>query len=83
MSNHEQVAKAMRMLRKSTPYHIYPNGGTVLALSQDMQAKLNNVSKIVNDGDMLPPWVLMKLSQAQNAIDGVHSYINYESSKRN
>lgn len=82
MSNHKEVAQAMALLRKSTPYHIYPNGGTVLALSMDMQSNLQSISSQVKDHEMLPPWVLMKLSQAQNAIDGVQSYVNYQNSRR-
>lgn len=77
MATNDQIAKALQASR----YHTYPNGGTIRSQSQAMIRDLEAVLRLVRDGEDLPPWTLMKLSESADAVSSVSRYIQYHAQK--
>ena len=73
----------MKRPNSNSPFHTYPGGGTVRSLSLSMRRDLAQILQSVRDQEDVPPWVLMKLSQAANAIEGVANYTSYYGMNRN
>ena len=73
---HKKVAQTLKRQRNSK-FQTYPNGGTVrsqaIAMINDLQSIIDNIP----EGSEVPPWVLMKISQCAQSINGVHNYISY------
>ena len=60
--NHKEMAKHLQANRFST----YPSGGTARSQSVAMLRDLRRILKIVQDHEDVPPWVIMKLSEAKS-----------------
>lgn len=75
--DHKKIAAQLRDSR----FHTYPSGSTARSQSIAMIRDLNAVLNSVNDHDNLPPWVIMKLSEAANSIRSVSNYLTYHSQK--
>ena len=78
----QQLAGYLRRTRSNpshstSGFHTYPNGSTVKSLAVKMQRELESIIQNIPEGSDVPPWVLMKVSQASNAINGVQTYIDY------
>ena len=68
-------------LRKSR-FHTYPNGSTARSQADAMIRDLQVVLASIHNGEDVPPWVIMKLSESASSINSVAKYLNYHS-KRN
>lgn len=75
--NHKEIAKQLRSSRFKT----YPNGGTARSQAFAMIQDLTKILEIVRDHEDVPPWVIMKLSEAKSAVDSASNYISYQSQK--
>lgn len=78
----QQLAGYLRRTRSNpshsnSKFHTYPNGGTVKSLAVKMQRELDSIVQNIPEGSEVPPWVLMKVSQASNAVNSVQTYIDY------
>ena len=73
--DHRKIAARLRESR----FHTYPSGGTARSQSSAMIADLQNVLNSVRDGEDVPPWVIMKLSEAASSINSVSKYLTYQS----
>lgn len=74
--NNKEKAEMLRATRTS-PFHIYPSSGTVRSQSLSMIRDLNSILESVPEGIDVPPWVLMKVSQAAESIAAVENYVRY------
>ena len=68
-------------LRKSR-FHTYPSGSTARSQAVAMIQDLQTVLASVRDGEDVPPWVIMKLSESASSVNSVSNYLSYHS-KRN
>ena len=73
--NHKDLADKLRKGR----FHTYPSGGTALRQSAAMISDLQRILACVRDGEDVPPWVIMKLSEAASAINSTSKYLTYQS----
>mgnify|MGYP001164856301 CR=1 FL=1 len=64
-------------------YHTYPNSGTVRSQALAIIRDLNMILSTVPEGVNVPPWVLMKISQASESVKSVENYIAYYGNKNN
>lgn len=64
-------------------YHTYPNSGTVRSQALAIIRDLNTILATVPEGVNVPPWVLMKISQASQSVGSVEKYIYYYGNKNN
>lgn len=71
--NHKDLA---RQLQKSR-FHTYPSGGTARSQAAAMIRDLQIVLNSVRDGEDVPPWVVMKLSESADAVNSVAKYLGY------
>lgn len=55
----------------------YPNSGTVRSQAIAMIRDLNSILANTPEGVDVPPWVVMKISQANESISAVEQYISY------
>lgn len=76
--NTQSHARRLRQTRST--YHTYPNGGTVRSQAQEMIKRLNLILQNVEENDDVPPWVVMKISQAYESVDSISTYIGYYAS---
>lgn len=75
--NHKLIAKQLQAGRFKT----YPNGSTAKSQALAMINDLNIILNVVKDHEDVPPWVIMKLSEAKSSVDSVANYISYQSKK--
>lgn len=76
--DHKQLALHLRNNR----FHTYPSGGTARSQSSAMIRDLENILIHVRDHEDVPPWVIMKLSEAADAVNSVANYITYHSTQK-
>lgn len=75
--NHKMIAKQLQKSRFQT----YPNGSTARSQAFAMINDLTRILNIVKDYEDVPPWVIMKLSEAKSSVDSAANYISYQSQK--
>ena len=75
------VAQRLRQTRQPK-FTTYPNGGTVKSQAANMIVQLQSIIDAIPEGAQVPPWVVMKISQAHAEVRGVHNYIIYYGQKR-
>jgi len=72
--DHRQIANRLQQSR----FHTYPSGGTAKSQAAAMIRDLQVVLDRVRDHEDVPPWVIMKISEAADAVSSVSRYIDYE-----
>ena len=70
-------------VNQNKKYHTYPNSGTVRSQALATIRSLNTILALVPEGVNVPPWVLMKVSQASESVKAVEDYISYYGDKSN
>lgn len=70
------LAKKLQETR-SNPFHVYPNSGTVRQQAEVMLMNLQIILNSVPEGEDVPPWVNMLISQANAKIQSVSNYVSY------
>jgi hypothetical protein len=71
--DHKSSAEQLRRTR----FHTYPSGGTAKSQAYAMMCDLQTILDCVHDHEDVPPWVIMKLSEAADAVSSASRYIGY------
>jgi len=71
--DHKSSAEHLRRTR----FHTYPSGGTANSQAAAMIRDLKVILENVQDHEDVPPWVIMKLSEAADAVSSASRYISY------